>query len=107
MQSMSLPVGQKEELLLVETLDNFGKAEMIGVFANYVFNIEPLLRFHPMGFSIIESVRGREFDRFLFGSSPTERLPAIPPNNHSLRSIDLLGPPLAKIHILPLYDNLE
>jgi hypothetical protein len=60
-----------------------------------------------LGFQIITAARGRDLDRFLFGSAPTERLPTVPPHAHSLHAIELLGPPLAKLAITPLYSGLE
>lgn len=93
---------------MIQKLEDLPKDEekLLGIFANYVYNIEPLTRFHPLGFEIIETIRGREFDRFLFGSAPTERLSNITPNPHSLKSIELLGSPIAKLKIPTVYEGL-
>lgn len=37
------------------------------IFADYVYRLSPLLTSHPGGFRIINKVRGREVDRFLYG----------------------------------------
>jgi hypothetical protein len=77
------------------------------VFANYVYSIDPLLRNHPNGYRIIESVKGMDLDRFIYGMYPSERFPLVPPNSHSWKSLSLLGSPIAKLHIPALYAGLE
>ena len=37
------------------------------VFADYVYSLSEILHSHPGGFQIIEGIRGREVDRFLYG----------------------------------------
>jgi uncharacterized membrane protein YeaQ/YmgE (transglycosylase-associated protein family) len=50
-QSLATAVYQgEEEVPLVETIDQFTKDCRVGVFANYIYDISPLQRFHPMGF---------------------------------------------------------
>ena len=77
------------------------------VFANYVFSVDPLLHHHPCGYRIIDSVKGMEMDRFMYGMYPPERFPLIPTNSHGFKSLSLLDNPLAKISIPAIYFGLE
>jgi hypothetical protein len=78
----------------------------LGVFANYVYDMSPLLHSHPNGYRIINSVKGMDLDRFIYGMYPAERFPAIPANSHSWKAFDLVGGPIAKIHIPGVYSGI-
>ena len=79
----------------------------LGIFANYVYDITPLEKFHPQGYRIIDSIKDRDFDRYMYGMFATERAPFVKPHAHSFRSFDMLEPPIAKISIEPLYQGLK
>lgn len=72
------------------------------IFANYVYSISNVIGSHPGGWNIIEAVRGREVDRFLYGVDPIEKFD-VPRVSHSFNSINLAGPPLAVLAIPPTY----
>jgi hypothetical protein len=72
------------------------------IFANYVYSISPILGAHPGGWNIIEAVRTREVDRFLYGVDPIEKYD-VPRISHSLNSINLAGSPLAVLAIPQTY----
>ncbi len=40
------------------------------IFADYVYKLAPLLVSHPGGYQIIDKIRGREVDRFIYGMEP-------------------------------------
>ena len=40
------------------------------IFANYVYSLSSILSDHPGGWQIIEAVRTREVDRFIYGVDP-------------------------------------
>ena len=77
------------------------------MFANYVFSVEPLLLHHPCGYRIIDSVKGMDMDRFIYGMYPSERFPLVPASSHGYKSLSLLDSPLAKISIPAIYSGLE
>ena len=79
----------------------------LGIFANYVYDITPLEHSHPQGYRIIDSIRNRDFDRYIYGMYATERAPFIQPHAHSFRALDLLDSPIAKLTIAPLYEGLQ
>ena len=56
---------------------------------------------------MIDQIRGREVDRFLYGMEPLETVEKIRPPAHSLGSIELAGDPLAKIERLNPYSNMD
>ena len=67
------------------------------VFADYVYSLSEILHSHPGGFQIIDGIRGREVDRFLYGGEPLERLADEHKRvEHSRWALNLAGPPLAK-----------
>jgi hypothetical protein len=80
---------------------------IIGVFANYVYDLQPLLHSHPCGFRIVESVKGVDLDRFLYGMYSPDRFPRVPTNSHGFKSLSLLDTPIAKISIPAVYAGLE
>lgn len=80
---------------------------IVVVFANYVFNAEPMLYHHPCGYRIIDSVKGMEIDRYMYGMYAADRFPFIPANSHGFKSLGLLDAPLAKISIPGIYLGFE
>lgn len=72
------------------------------IFANYVYSISNIIGSHPGGWNIIEAVRAREVDRFLYGVDPIEKYD-VPKISHSFNSINLAGPPLAVLAIPQTY----
>ena len=94
---------------MVESVQQLRKdrEDPVGVFANYVYDMKSLLRHHPNGYRIIDGIKYREFDRYLYGMYRTERDPKVPPNVHTFKALTLVGEPIAKINIPPIYQNLE
>jgi len=45
------------------------------VFANYVYDVEPLKLHHPAGFQIVEAVKNKEVDRYIYGTCAADELP--------------------------------
>jgi hypothetical protein len=50
-----------------------------------VYDLAPLLRVHPGGFEVIESVKNKEIDRYIYGMYSSEALPIIPKHSHSAK----------------------
>lgn len=72
------------------------------IFANYVYGLSKILASHPGGWGIIEKIRTREVDRFLYGVDPIEFYD-VPRISHSFNSINLAGPPIAVLKIPQTY----
>ena len=53
--------------------------------------------FHPGGRKVIEEIRGREVDRFMYGSMFTESHPNQSAFDHPKQSMEIVGPPLAAL----------
>lgn len=66
----------------------------------------PLKLTHPAGYQIIESVKNREIDRFIYGMFRTEKHPFLPASSHSYKSFELLGKPVAKIDIPSPFEGM-
>lgn len=66
-----------------------------------------MLKLHPIGYKIIESIRDRELDRYFYGMYRSEKEPSIPTHSHGFKSLALVGNPLGKLFIPPLYYGLE
>ena len=80
-----------EDIQKVERLkDVKALSRNLGIFANYIFDITPMEHSHPQGYRIIDSIRNRDFDRYVYGMYATERAPFIQPHAHSFKALDLL-----------------
>jgi hypothetical protein len=77
------------------------------IFANYVYELQPLSHLHPVGYQVLKTVRGRSVDRFLYGMYTSEKTPSLPIHSHSLKSLALLQPPVAKLVIPEVYDHFD
>jgi hypothetical protein len=56
-----------------------------------------VIKHHPGGQKVINSIVGREVDRFLYGMYSSELVPEVLPNSHSTGALALLREPLIKI----------
>ena len=61
---------------------------------------------HPGGWQIIDRIRGREVDRFIYGMEPLEKYDTVQRISHTARSISLAGDPIAKLSTPSPYSNL-
>jgi len=43
----------------------------------------------------------------MYGMYTSERVPIVPTNSHTFKSLDLLGDPVGKLSISPLYSNID
>jgi hypothetical protein len=76
------------------------------IFADNVYGLDRVLTSHPGGFEVINRARGRELDRYIYGSEALEGVGAMQPHSHSAASIDLAGPPIATLSSINPYRNL-
>ena len=65
----------------------------------------PLKYLHPGGFQVIESVKNREVDRYIYGMYTSELLPEVPIHSHSFKAFSILSSPIAKIVIQPVFSG--
>lgn len=77
------------------------------MFANYVYDTAPLRNNHPAGYQIINAVRNKEVDRYIYGSCAAEELPEVPVWSHSYKSFTLLNAPVARIQIPPTFEGFD
>jgi hypothetical protein len=55
----------------------------------------------------VESVKGTDLDKFLYGMYSPDRFPRVPPNSHGFKFLSLLDAPIAKLSIPAVYSGLE
>lgn len=60
------------------------------IYNNFVYDATELSEIHPGGKKVIESIIGREVDRFLYGMYSSELCPEIPSHSHSRKALALL-----------------
>lgn len=53
--------------------------------------------FHPGGKKMIEEIKGREVDRFMYGSMFTEEDPEATPFSHPIQSMEVVDEPIARL----------
>jgi hypothetical protein len=56
-----------EEVRSVQSIQDLDESKSYVVFANYAYDMAPLKFLHPGGFQVIESVKNREVDRYIYG----------------------------------------
>ena len=64
-------------------------------------------RQHPGGHRVIQLVKGREVDRFIYGMYSAELYPELAAYSHSMYSLELVGNPIAKLITPPTYAGYE
>lgn len=79
------------------------------MFANYIYKLEPIITSHPGGHAIIEHVRDREIDRFVYGMEVTEKMAGSPlqPHSHRASFIELVESPRSQIIIPEAFSLLS
>lgn len=60
------------------------------IYNNYVYDASEVSKHHPGGRKVIQTIIGREVDRFLYGMYSSELLPTVLPHSHSLQALSLL-----------------
>jgi hypothetical protein len=73
------------------------------IFSNYVYDAKGLTEEHPGGHKVIELMKGREVDRFIYGMYAPELYPDLPVWSHSALSMQLAGSPVAKLVVPPTF----
>lgn len=64
------------------------------IFADKVYDIDKVITNHPGGYEFINNIRGREVDRYLYGSESLESVDSQKTHSHSSNSIKLAGDPI-------------
>ena len=77
------------------------------IFADYVYDARGFEKEHPGGFKVIELVKGREVDRFIYGMYSVELYPELAPISHSADSMQKIGLPIAKLVCPPTYSGIN
>jgi hypothetical protein len=76
------------------------------IFADKVYDINKLITNHPGGFDVINHARGREVDRFLYGSEPIDSVGKTKIHSHSASSIRLANAPIGILYNVSPYLNM-
>lgn len=77
------------------------------VFANFVYDAEPLKYHHPAGYQIVDMVKNRDVDRFIYGTEVAAELPEVPQWSHTYKSFTLMDAPVAKLTIEPTFQGFD
>jgi hypothetical protein len=72
-----------------------------------VYDATKVVKHHPGGQKVINSILGREVDRFLYGMYSSELVPEVLPHSHSTGALTLLRDPLIKIAIPSPYQGFQ
>jgi hypothetical protein len=75
------------------------------IYNNYVYDATQVMKHHPGGIKVIQTILGREIDRFLYGMYSSELCPEVLPYSHSVKALALLRQPIMKIVTPPPYNN--
>lgn len=77
------------------------------IFADKVYDIDKVITSHPGGYELINNIRGREVDRFLYGSEPLETVDFKKLHSHTSNSIKLAGDPIAVLSSVSPFANMD
>ena len=75
------------------------------IFASHIYDAKGLEENHPGGYRVIQLVKGREVDRFIYGMYSAELYPELKAYSHSDNCLQLVGNPIAKIVIPSTYSG--
>ena len=67
LQTKTVPRGDISNIREVNSLKDMDPGRNYVIYANRIYDIEPLRRFHPGGYQIIDSVKNKEIDRYVYG----------------------------------------
>lgn len=76
------------------------------VFADKVYDLHKVLSNHPGGYDIIKNIRGREVDRYIYGSEALESFEKQPIHHHTASSMKLAGEPIGLLTSINPYANM-
>ena len=65
-----------------------------------------MLANHPGGYELIKNIKGREVDRYIYGSEPLEAVEKMYLHAHSSNFMKLAGDPIAVFNSIPPYQNM-
>lgn len=77
------------------------------IFANQIYDVEPLRNNHPAGFQIFDVLKNKEVDRYVYGSCVPDELPDIPQWSHSYKIFSLMKDPVAMLKINQTFDGFD
>ena len=77
------------------------------VFANNIYNIQPLRYNHPAGYQIASVLKNKEVDRYIYGSCVADELPDVRMWSHSYKSFTLMDNPVARLDIMPTFEGFS
>ena len=64
-----MQASEKGDFSLIRSVKSLDPNIPYVTFSNLVYNAEPLKMFHPAGYQVVESVKNREVDRYIYGSA--------------------------------------
>jgi hypothetical protein len=77
------------------------------IFANNIYDIQPLRYNHPAGYQICSVLKNKEVDRYIYGSCVADELPDVPMWSHSYKSFTLMDNPVARLAIQPTFEGFD
>lgn len=75
------------------------------IYNGYGYDASKLVNHHPGGQKVINTILGREVDRFLYGMYSSELCPEVQSHSHSTGVLTLLKEPVFKIGIPPPFKD--
>lgn len=78
------------------------------IFADKVYDIHKVLANHPGGYELIKSIRGREVDRYIYGTEPLELFhDKMFLHRHTSNALSLAGSPIGILASVNPYTSME
>ncbi len=78
------------------------------IFADKIYDIHNVLANHPGGYELIKSIRGREVDRYIYGTEPLELFHnKMFLHRHTSNALSLAGSPIGILSSVNPYTSME
>ena len=91
----------------VKSVKELDQSRPYVIFANNIYDAGPLRYNHPAGYQIVEVLKNKEVDRYIYGSCVADELPDVRMWSHSYKSFTLMDDPVAKLDIMPTFDGFD
>lgn len=77
------------------------------IFSDKVYDLHNVMSNHPGGYELIKNIRGRDVDRFIYGSEPLEAVDKMFLHRHTAGCMKLAGQPVAEFATTLPFNNMR
>jgi hypothetical protein len=76
------------------------------IFSDRIYSLDKIITSHPGGFYVIDQIRARVIDRYIYGSEPLEAPGPMKIHCHSASCMAMVGDPIGILYSIVPYLNM-